>query len=133
MAENQPRQVPREMWLYDDRCMMNWMGWLLSDHSAYLEQEAQSDQPSVMLAEMSAEDIDAQLTAAWQAQTPVAIQMMPTFGATHAAAFQGLVLGHDAAQVFLQEANGNVTKLDIADMRHVQQVELAHWWAASAS
>ncbi|WP_288530584.1 hypothetical protein [uncultured Lactiplantibacillus sp.] len=31
------RVVPCEKWLYDDRGMMKWMGWILAGHSAYLE------------------------------------------------------------------------------------------------
>ncbi|POD88767.1 hypothetical protein S101258_00481 [Lactiplantibacillus plantarum subsp. plantarum] len=39
------RVVPREKWLYDDRGMMKWMGWILAGHSAYLETEQQQTTP----------------------------------------------------------------------------------------
>jgi hypothetical protein len=27
------RNVPHDLWLYDDRCMKKWQRWILSDHS----------------------------------------------------------------------------------------------------
>ena len=37
--------VPREKWLYPDRCMKKWLGWILSDHSAYMEKASISERP----------------------------------------------------------------------------------------
>ena len=42
MMEN---NVPREKWLYPDRCMKKWLGWILSDHSAYMEEASISERP----------------------------------------------------------------------------------------
>ena len=35
--------VPQEKWLYPDRCMKKWLGWILSDHSAYMEKASISE------------------------------------------------------------------------------------------
>lgn len=71
--------VPRERWLYNDRGMAKWMGWLLSDHSAYLNEAAKSDLPAAPLSEMTAEDIDSTLQNAWLNSKAVSIQLAPLY------------------------------------------------------
>ncbi len=124
------RIVPREMWLYDDRCMMNWMGWLLSDHSAYLEQEASRERVIAPKPEMSAEALEECLQTVWAQQTPVAIQMNALYGERYLPDIVGVVVGRDHGQVFLQKADGQLKMLAVADMRHAQPTESTHWWAA---
>lgn len=128
--ERTERIVPRELWLYDDRCMMNWMGWLLADHSAYLEQEAVSGAPRAALVKMTAAAIEACLQQAWTQEQAVAIQMEALYGAPYLPDIEGQVLGTDVGRVFLQQADGRVQTVTVADIRHVRLIARPHWWAA---
>ena len=58
--------VPREKWLYPDRCMKKWLGWILSDHSAYMEKASISERPVEPKPEQSQETISDILEDAWQ-------------------------------------------------------------------
>ncbi len=124
------RIVPREMWLYDDRGMMNWLGWLLSDHSAYLEQEAGRENEIAPKPAMTERELAACLQTAWEQQTRIAIQMNALYGARYLPDLVGTVVGYARGQVFLQQADGALQALVIADMRHAQPATPTHWWAA---
>ncbi|WP_407892175.1 DNA-directed RNA polymerase subunit beta [Lacticaseibacillus sp. N501-2] len=122
--------VPRELWLYDDRGMMNWMGWLLSDHSAFMEQAAHKDQPQAPRAAMTDAAIDSTLQQAFQKRQVVAIQLNAMWDAAYLPEVVGVVVGCDAGRVFLQAQDGGIQALSVADMRHVRTVASKHWWAA---
>lgn len=39
------RSVSEVLCLYPDRGMQKWLGWILSDHSAYMEDQPYSETP----------------------------------------------------------------------------------------
>lgn len=51
------RDVPKEKWLYHDRCMAKWMGFFMSDHTEYMGRKA-SEKPAVEKRKMSEEECD---------------------------------------------------------------------------
>ena len=122
--------VPRELWLYDDRGMMNWMGWLLSDHSAFMEQAAHNDQPQQALSAMTDAAIDGTLKQAFEKRQLVAIQLNPMWDTAYLPEVIGLVVGCDDGKVFLQAQDGGMQTLSVADIRHVRTTKSKHWWAA---
>ena len=67
--------VPQEKWLYPDRCMKKWLGWILSDHSAYMEKASISERPVEPKPEQSQETISDILEDAWQNAKIVAVQI----------------------------------------------------------
>ena len=124
------RIVPREKWLYDDRCMMNWLGWLLADHSTHLEQTAAAEIPSAAETPMSVAEVEATLQAAWQQTAPVAVQLNVQVGAGYMPDIVGVISGWQGGRLYLQQASGALTPLVVADIRHVRRVDPTHWWAA---
>lgn len=124
-------EVPRERWLYADRTMKKWMGWLLSDHSAYMAEEASSERPGPLLPEMTPEDIDEKLQDAWTNSKPVAIQLTALYDGRTLPLIEGAVVGSTNGQVTLMNRDtGKMRTLSTADMRHVDIIKPEHWWAA---
>lgn len=124
-------EVPRERWLYADRTMKKWMGWLLSDHSAYLSEEASSERPGPLLPEMTPADIDEKLQDAWTNSKPVAIQLTALYDGRTLPLIEGAVVGSTNGQVTLMNRDtGKMRTLNIEDMRHVDIIKPEHWWAA---
>lgn len=83
------RVVPREKWLYDDRGMMKWMGWILAGHSAYLETEQQQQRPTPARPEMALPQIDSVLQTSWQEGAAVTLQLNVLENNQHVAEFSG--------------------------------------------
>lgn len=122
--------VPRELWLYDDRGMMNWMGWLLSDHSAFMEQAAHDSKPQQVLSAMTDTAIDKKLQQAFEKREVVAIQFNPMWDTAYLPEVIGLVVGCDVGRVLLQAEDGGMQTIELADIRHVRMTISKHWWAA---
>lgn len=120
--------VPRELWLYPDRGMMKWMGWLLSDHSAYLEEAAKSEKPQQPLSEMTFADINATLQTAWEQSQSVAVQLAALYNDQYLPLIEGAVVGLVDGQVYLQPKSGRPRMLAVADIRHVEPLDTTKWW-----
>lgn len=125
--------VPREKWLYDDRGMIKWMGWILSDHSAYMESESQQAQPREVKPEMPAAEISANLEAAWKSGQTVLIQSDTLENNCFTAEYQGVVAGYQGDQVYLQLANDSVKFFHLDEIRYVELVAADKWWAYDIS
>lgn len=109
--------VPKERWLYNDRGMAKWMGWLLSDHSAYLNEATKSDLPEAPLTEMTAEDIDSALQRAWLNSKAVSIQLAPLYDSKFLPLIEGAVIGCTEGQVNLLQKDTTIRTIDVADIR----------------
>lgn len=122
--------VPRERWLYADRTMKKWMGWLLSDHSDFLSANAKTGQPIPALPEMTADEIEAHMQHAWTNSRPVAVQLA-ALDDQRQPLIEGAVVGFGGGQVTLMaKETGVLTTLQTADMWHVAEPEPKHWWSA---
>lgn len=120
------REVPRELWLYPDRGMMKWLGFFMSDHTNYMEQEGSRERPVTPLPPMSASDIDQQLQTSWERTKKASLQLMTAKGLTE---LTGVVIGHQNSVVFLQTDTELVT-VNVADIRHVTVIPAKKWWSS---
>ncbi|POE40582.1 DNA-directed RNA polymerase beta subunit [Lacticaseibacillus paracasei] len=121
--------VPREKWLYPDRCMKKWLGWILSDHSAYMEEAAISEQPAQPKPEQSQEIISDVLEDAWENAKIVAVQVGTPNDEHLLPDIEGAVIGRWDDQVYLQLKTGEMQSIDAAEIRNVQLLNPDRWWA----
>ena len=126
MMEN---NVPREKWLYPDRCMKKWLGWILSDHSAYMEEASISERPVEPKPEQSQETISDILEDAGQNAKIVAVQIGTPYDDRLLPDIEGAVIGHWDDQVYLQLKNGDTQSINAADIRNVALLNPDRWWA----
>ncbi|WP_125608395.1 DNA-directed RNA polymerase subunit beta [Lapidilactobacillus bayanensis] len=122
------RNVPRERWLYPDRGMAKWLGWILSDHSAYMEQEAIAEQPIVAKVEMTTAEIDTVLKTAWLHTQPISVQLNIEFNHHYQADVQGIMVGFADGQIYLQDQADREEKIQVDLIRHVELMTLQKWW-----
>ncbi|WP_318766192.1 DNA-directed RNA polymerase subunit beta [Lactiplantibacillus carotarum] len=122
------RIVPREKWLYDDRGMMKWMGWLLSDHSAYMETAARTAQRDPVAPQLDVATINQRLQVAWQTVNVVAIQPNTVVDQQYVAVIHGIIVGFNAGQLFVQAADGQLQTVTITQIRSVVLVAAEKWW-----
>lgn len=120
--------VPREKWLYDDRGMIKWMGWILSDHSAYMEQASQQARPREIKPEMSVDQISANLQTAWERKQAVVLQSDTLENNCFTAEYQGQVVGYQGDQIYLQLANDSVKFFHLDELRYVALQTAEKWW-----
>lgn len=126
MMEN---NVPKEKWLYPDRGMKKWLGWILSDHSAYMEKASISERPVEPKPEQSQETISDILEDAWQNAKIVAVQIGTPYDDRLLPDIEGAVIGHWDDQVYLQLKNGDTQSINAADIRNVALLNPDRWWA----
>lgn len=121
--------VPREKWLYPDRGMKKWLGWILSDHSAYMEEASISERPVQPKLEQSQEIISDILEDAWQNAKIVAVHVGTPNDEHLLPDIEGAVIGRWDDQVYLQLKTGEMQSIDAAEIRNVQLLNPDRWWA----
>lgn len=121
--------VPREKWLYNDRGMMKWMGWLLSDHSAFMENAKGKELVHPAKPEMDEEKINNQLQQAWNNSNEVSIQINVLENDSYLPEFIGRVVGFDSGQIYLQLSEGETKLLHVEEIRSVELIKNGKWWA----
>lgn len=126
------QDVNRSNWLYPDRGMAKWMGWLLSDHSAYLEQEAHFDKPDHPLPAMSAREINVLLKRAWEQSSAVSLQLNELYNNQYLPPIEGVVMGLAAGQVNVMQRNEQIRTVAVADIRHAADLNATKWWRVDA-
>ncbi|WP_125760887.1 DNA-directed RNA polymerase subunit beta [Companilactobacillus hulinensis] len=124
------RIVPREKWLYDDRCMKKWMGWLLSDHSAFLDNARNSEQPRHIDDEMDNSSISNCLQSSFDYSKFVIIQLDILEDNNYVPEIHGIVAGFENNQVYLYLEDGSVKSIFIEDIRYAELEEHDKWWNA---
>lgn len=122
------RNVPEAEWLYPDRGMKKWMGWLLSDHSAYLANQARLEQAIPAKPEMAQADIDRLLQAAWEHGRVVSLQLFAQFDNTYLPDATGAIVGYTAGIIYLQRRDGVIQAVDFNDIRHAEPINQEKWW-----
>lgn len=108
--------------------MMKWMGWLLSDHSAYMENAQQSEQPQNIRPKMSIESINKSLNTAWKNANPVKIQLAIIDSANQTEEFSGVIAGYLNDRIFLQQKNGDLKSIRTSTIANVQIKKAEKWW-----
>ncbi|WP_125583154.1 LSm family protein [Lacticaseibacillus suibinensis] len=122
------RNVPRELWLYPDRGMKKWLGWILSDHSAYMESQAIDEKPTPEKPEQKASVIDQILQTAWEQGQVVAIQLNALYDGQYRRDLEGAILGYADSQIYLQRKDGLVLPVQVEDIRHIDVLDATVWW-----
>lgn len=120
--------VPREKWLYDDRGMMNWMGWILADHSAYLEHEQRQHQARPVMPEMTAQQITESLRVSWENRVAVTIQLNILNQETYVPVMVGTVVGFNHDQTYLRLSDGTLKTVQLRTIRAVTLGRNEKWW-----
>lgn len=109
------RIAPREKWLYNDRGMMKWMAWLLSDHSAFMDAEKKQEQAVTM----ATEKFSIILKGAWERVKLVSIQLNMLEDDQFVTDIHGVILGYGEGSVTLQLDNGHTRTILVEEIRHV--------------
>lgn len=122
------RNVPRELWLCPDRGMKKWLGWILSDHSAYMESQAIDEKPTPEKPEQKASVIDQILQTAWEQGQVVAIQLNALYDGQYRRDLEGPILGYADGQIYLQRKDGLVLPVQVEDIRHIDVLDATKWW-----
>lgn len=132
MAERrQNRQdVPPTRWLYPDRGMAKWLGWLLSDHSAAMATGAAAEQAVPELAPMTQGEVRACLANAYAQTAPVTIQRGDRIDGELRRPVTGTVLGLVGDQVQLLVDDGRVLTVALTALRHASLAATDKWWRA---
>ena len=126
------RDIPRDRWLYHDRSMAKWLGWLLSDHTAFLSDKRKAGAPTPLLPQMDNSTIDSRLQVAWEKSQPITLQLTPDFDDDdHAPMIDGAIVGFASGQISLmQQATGEIANISVDQIRHIELLTPSHWWAA---
>lgn len=126
-------EVNQATWLYPDRCMAKWMGWLLSDHSAFLEDAASANNTQEFLPQMSPAAIESQLEYSWEHSHAVSIQLTTLVNDEPLPSIEGVVVGYGGGQINLMLKNSEMSTLNTEDMRNVQPMPDTKWWDEAAN
>lgn len=120
--------VPREKWLYNDRGMMKWMGWLLSDHSAFIEKSKIKESAGEIKPEMNQQQISQNLAKAWENGEIVTIQMNLIEANSYVPEIKGQVIGFNTGQIYVLLEEGTTRRLTVGDIRYVLKTTSQKWW-----
>lgn len=120
--------VPREKWLYNDRGMMKWMGWLLSDHSAFMERSKRLESIKDVKPEMDQQQISQNLASAWENGAMATIQMNTIEANTFVPEIKGQIIGFNAGQIYVLLEEGTTKRLYVGDIRYVTTTPSQKWW-----
>lgn len=108
--------------------MVKWMGWLLSDHSTYLEQQQVAAKPRSVQPGMRFSTLEALLQHAWEQSQAVTIQPDVLAYGQYVAEIQGVVVGFEAGQVYLQTQHDHIRTIAIAAIHAAQIMPPEKWW-----
>lgn len=118
------REVPKEKWLYHDRGMVKWLGFFMSDHTNFMDQERSHEQELVRLPQQESETIDQLLQQSWEHTQTVSLQVEVNNQLVN---HEGIIIGFERPFVFLQTDTGMLTLLFDA-IRHVDLIKREKWW-----
>ncbi|WP_125590969.1 DNA-directed RNA polymerase subunit beta [Companilactobacillus jidongensis] len=122
------RIVPRDKWLYDDRGMVKWMGWLLSDHSAFLDHIHTSERPRQIETEMDNMAINECLRSSLDYAESIAIQLDILKNNDYVPEIHGIVAGFENNQVYLYLKDGSIQSIFTEDIRYAELEKNVKWW-----
>ncbi|WP_125770317.1 DNA-directed RNA polymerase subunit beta [Companilactobacillus furfuricola] len=120
--------VPREKWLYNDRGMLKWMGWLLSDHSAFMEKSRTQETDKEIKPQMDQQQISRNLASAWEDGAMISIQMNTIEVNSFIPEIKGQVIGFNAGQIYVLLEEGTTRRLQVEDIRYATTVPSQKWW-----
>ncbi|WP_125582778.1 hypothetical protein [Levilactobacillus cerevisiae] len=104
---------------YQDRGMLKWGGFYLSDHTSALAKMHAAEKIEQPLPEQTAADVSERLAAAWQSHRPVHLQLNVMDNNQTLTVIDGVVTGVFDDQIMLQLASGAFRPLQLATIRCV--------------
>lgn len=112
--------------LYNDRKMLKWQGFFLSEHNEAL---ALSNEKVPVEEQQSLDVISKRLEASWLNKTPVNIQQNIMINGSYQSAMSGIVMGYHSTVVYLldEETNGYCS-VPLAEIRHVTLTTEKKWY-----
>ncbi|MFT8412539.1 MAG: hypothetical protein ABF743_12440 [Schleiferilactobacillus perolens] len=122
------RNVSPANWLYPDRGMVKWLGYFLSDHTQYMENEKTEEQTVAEEDQQSPNLIANLLDSAWQQHQTISLQLNELRNGRHAPDLVGVIVGYDAGFVYCQENNDQLRVIPVQTIRHIQSLKAEKWW-----
>ena len=114
------RDVPRDQWLYNDRGMMKWLGYFLSDHNQDMADKKVEEVPTHRLQEQEPEVIDRILQDSWQNSKQITLQLNDD-GYLNVYNISGIVIGANDNFIYLQ--TDQMVTINVNDIRHAKLKE----------
>ncbi|ANK62988.1 hypothetical protein AYR56_07425 [Loigolactobacillus backii] len=121
--------VPRDKWLYDDRGMMKWMGFFMSDHTMYMEAEQGSEAPALPRPIQDSKRIDTLLTQSWTKKWTISIQLGIWRNGQLLPDLKGVVIGQANHSVVIQEDDGTLRQILPKDIRNITASQNEKWFS----
>ncbi|EHL95713.1 hypothetical protein HMPREF9103_02913 [Lentilactobacillus parafarraginis F0439] len=111
------RDVPRDQWLYNDRGMMKWMGYFLSDHTQDMADKRVEEAPTRRLPEQDSKTIDQVLQTSWENSRQIRLQIN---GDDYLNVYNvdGIVIGTNQDLIYFQ--TDKTLTIRIVDIRHAE-------------
>lgn len=122
------RVVPREKWLYNDRGMVKWMGWILSDHQAYLDGQRQQNAAQAVPPAMSVDQISSVLQQSWQDHVLISLQLNAIVDHHLVPVMVGEVVGFEHGQLYFRTVTDAIKCFNVGAIRNAQLSAHEKWW-----
>lgn len=115
---------------YKDRGKMKWQGLMLSDHNAALKQMKKDNEKryGVEKEQMTTEEVSEVLYKAYILKKPVAIQANVLKEGHYYPDVKCMVKGYSRDNIYLQLKDGQLKKVSIYLIRHVEYMNPADWY-----
>lgn len=115
---------------YKDRGIMKWQGMILSDHTSALKEMYKEYEKSIGIEkeQMSTEDVSSILYKAYILKKPVAIQANVLKNGHYYPDVKCMVKGYSRDNIYLQLKDGQMKKVSIYLIRHVEHMNPAEWY-----
>lgn len=107
---------------YQDRGMLKWAGYFLSDHTSALQQMFIDEQPEEILPRQEMEEVSKTLANAWHRNEMVHVQLNELQQGELIESVTGQVLGVYDDKIIIQNADDRYTRLDLEEIRNVRVV-----------
>lgn len=108
--------------------MEKWQGWILADHSAFLESEDKRLQPKRPKPEMTKDEINQVLEQAYVKSQVVEVQENTEYNGQYENCISGAIVGFSMGQLYLQRNTGKIMTIIVDDLRNAEMIDAEKWW-----
>ncbi|MBC1937553.1 hypothetical protein HCA69_14340 [Listeria grandensis] len=110
---------------YTDRGMKKWGGFILSEHTAHMEQANKTPEWKEA---MSEEQIESILQHATSQRVMLAIQEYQAIGVDAQADIIGQLIGIEGNSIYIRTSTG-ISATELANIRHIEERRLEKWYS----
>ncbi|AQY49671.1 hypothetical protein PWEIH_06781 [Listeria weihenstephanensis FSL R9-0317] len=110
---------------YKDRGMKKWGGFILSEHTAHIEQANQAPQWKEAMDEASIQDV---LEHALSHRVMLAIQEHQAIGIEAKADILGQLIGIEGDSIYIRTSSG-IKAIELSNIRHIEERRLEKWYS----